>query len=83
MPPELIRNSAEVRDVRRQLPLDIIHFHPETHVEVRYPDECWHCGSCRQDCPANAITIVFPRSWPMCKPIHRLCTQPEFLRRKT
>jgi adenylylsulfate reductase, subunit B len=26
---------------------------------VKYPDECWYCGSCRQDCPAGAITIVF------------------------
>jgi len=29
-------------------------------VEVRYPDECWHCGVCRQDCPAGAVTIEFP-----------------------
>ncbi len=27
---------------------------------VKYPDECWHCGSCRQDCPEEAIKIVFP-----------------------
>ncbi len=26
----------------------------------RYPNECWHCGSCRQDCPQKAISIVFP-----------------------
>ncbi|MDP7626087.1 MAG: 4Fe-4S dicluster domain-containing protein [Rhodospirillales bacterium] len=24
------------------------------------PQECWHCGSCRQDCPQEAITVVFP-----------------------
>jgi NAD-dependent dihydropyrimidine dehydrogenase PreA subunit len=24
------------------------------------PQECWHCGSCRQDCPQQAISIVFP-----------------------
>jgi NAD-dependent dihydropyrimidine dehydrogenase PreA subunit len=24
------------------------------------PEECWHCGSCRQDCPKQAITVVFP-----------------------
>jgi adenylylsulfate reductase subunit B len=29
---------------------------------VKYPDECWHCGACRQDCPSNAISIVFPPS---------------------
>jgi NAD-dependent dihydropyrimidine dehydrogenase PreA subunit len=27
---------------------------------VLYPWECWHCGSCRQDCPEGAITIKFP-----------------------
>ncbi len=27
---------------------------------VKYPDECWHCGSCRQDCPQEAIKIIFP-----------------------
>lgn len=26
----------------------------------RYADECWHCGSCRQDCPQAAISVVFP-----------------------
>ena len=26
----------------------------------RYADECWHCGSCRQDCPQGAISVVFP-----------------------
>ena len=27
---------------------------------LKYPDECWHCGSCRQDCPEEAISIQFP-----------------------
>ncbi|RLI00174.1 ferredoxin, partial [Candidatus Bathyarchaeota archaeon] len=27
---------------------------------LKYPDECWHCGACRQDCPVEAITIRFP-----------------------
>jgi len=30
---------------------------------LKYPDECWHCGSCRQDCPAEAIKIIFPDTW--------------------
>ena len=25
---------------------------------LKYPDECWHCGSCRQDCPVSAIEIL-------------------------
>lgn len=28
---------------------------------VRYPNECWHCGVCRLDCPTGAITFEFPR----------------------
>jgi NAD-dependent dihydropyrimidine dehydrogenase PreA subunit len=27
---------------------------------VRYPDECWHCGACRLECPEKAISFVFP-----------------------
>ncbi|KAA3629954.1 MAG: 4Fe-4S dicluster domain-containing protein [Proteobacteria bacterium] len=34
------------------------------HLEKRSPylpkpEECWHCGSCRQDCPTDAISVVF------------------------
>lgn len=29
-------------------------------AKLLYPDECWHCGVCRMDCPKNAIKIVFP-----------------------
>ena len=29
-------------------------------AQVLYPDECWHCGVCRMDCPERAVTIVFP-----------------------
>jgi NAD-dependent dihydropyrimidine dehydrogenase PreA subunit len=29
---------------------------------VRYPDECWYCGSCFMVCPTNpqAVTLIFP-----------------------
>jgi NAD-dependent dihydropyrimidine dehydrogenase PreA subunit len=27
---------------------------------LKYPDECWHCGTCRQDFPDEAIEIQFP-----------------------
>jgi NAD-dependent dihydropyrimidine dehydrogenase PreA subunit len=41
-------------------PLDVIFFDPEKgKPEVRYPDECWHCGSCRLDCPEKAVSIRF------------------------
>ncbi len=26
---------------------------------LKYESECWHCGSCRQDCPEDAIRVVF------------------------
>ena len=29
---------------------------------VRFPDECWHCNVCAQDCPAGAITLRVPVS---------------------
>ncbi len=35
--------------------------HEEKEIPyLKYPDECWHCGSCRQDCPEEAISIRFP-----------------------
>ena len=29
---------------------------------VAFPDECWHCNVCAQDCPAGAITLRVPVS---------------------
>ena len=41
-------------------PLDVIHFDKKKKVPaVKYPDQCWHCCSCRLDCPAGAIEIRF------------------------
>ncbi len=43
-------------------PGDVIHMSADgTVAEVAYPDECWHCGICRMDCPTGAVTYVFPR----------------------
>ena len=28
--------------------------------KVAYPDECWHCGSCMMDCPAEAVRLNLP-----------------------
>lgn len=28
-------------------------------VYVRYPEECWLCGSCEMDCPVDAIQVVY------------------------
>lgn len=39
-------------------PLDVIEMQEGVGV-VRYPDECWYCGACRQDCTEGAITFRF------------------------
>ncbi|MBI4318646.1 MAG: ferredoxin family protein [Chloroflexi bacterium] len=42
-------------------PGDLIHINESTGFPVvKYPDECWHCGCCRIDCPEGAIQIKFP-----------------------
>ncbi len=28
--------------------------------QVRFPDECWHCGCCRIACPTGSIAYRFP-----------------------
>jgi ferredoxin len=43
-------------------PGDIIHLTPEG-PDVRYPDECSHCGLCVTECPVQAVEIRF--SWNM------------------
>lgn len=44
-------------------PLDVLKFHKkEKKVEVRYPEECWHCRACAIDCPKGAITLRYPLS---------------------
>ncbi len=27
---------------------------------VKYPEECWHCGICRLECPVGAVSYRFP-----------------------
>jgi adenylylsulfate reductase subunit B len=36
--------------------------------EVRYPEECFHCGACLVECPQHAITYRIPI--PMLIPIY-------------
>ncbi|MDA8334831.1 MAG: 4Fe-4S binding protein [Peptococcaceae bacterium] len=40
-------------------PLDVLAM-TDTGPEVRYADECWHCGNCRLSCPNDAVSIIFP-----------------------
>lgn len=45
----------------RHCPLDIIRVNKsDGRAHVLYPEECWHCGTCRIDCPTKAISIEFP-----------------------
>jgi len=30
------------------------------HPIVAYPDECWYCGCCVMECPADAIKLHHP-----------------------
>lgn len=46
-------------------PGDVIYMRPtgvgrERKPYNRFPQECWHCGSCRQDCEQLAIGVAFP-----------------------
>ena len=45
-------------------PLDVIH-KTEEEMDVRYPDECWHCRACAIECPKKAITMRYPLSHMM------------------
>ncbi len=37
-------------------PEDVYAF-SDRQVTVKYPDECWWCGSCQMDCPTGALKI--------------------------
>lgn len=42
-------------------PLDVLYSSAANDFpEVRYPEECWHCNSCKLDCPSGAIERRFP-----------------------
>jgi ferredoxin len=49
-------NGCELCDL--YCPVDVIHMEGKVAV-VRYPDECWHCGACRQECARDAVRIEF------------------------
>ena len=31
-------------------------------LAVRYPEECWHCRACVNDCPVGALSMRYPLS---------------------
>ncbi len=49
-------NGCELCDL--YCPVDVIHMENGVAV-MRYPDECWHCGACRQECGQGAVTMQF------------------------
>jgi NAD-dependent dihydropyrimidine dehydrogenase PreA subunit len=49
-------------------PGDIIYRdHPKETPVVKYQDECWYCGICADNCPTDAITVVFPEYMVNCQ----------------
>ena len=39
---------------RSCLPLDVIYYNKdEKKAKSAIPEECWMCGSCRQECPSG------------------------------
>ena len=40
-------------------PVDVIEMDKEQKATCPYPEECWHCGVCRMDCPVDAVKIIF------------------------
>ncbi len=34
--------------------------------QIAYPEECWHCGSCKLDCPREAIRLRIPLPAMLC-----------------
>ncbi|MBW1998947.1 MAG: ferredoxin family protein [Deltaproteobacteria bacterium] len=45
-------------------PGDVIGWDKERMIPyLAYPNECWHCGVCRMECPENAIELTLP---PQC-----------------
>ena len=49
-------NGCELCDL--SCPLDVIHMQDDVAV-MRYPDECWHCGTCRAVCAKDAVRFEF------------------------
>lgn len=62
MPPVIAKDSCTgYGTCEDSCPLDRIYMDDEKGKSfIKYPEECWHCGSWRQDCPEEAIEIRFP-----------------------
>lgn len=44
-----------------ECPADLFGWDEEREIPyIAYPDECWHCGVCKLECPENAIHLTLP-----------------------
>jgi len=41
-------------------PEDVLAANMDKSPLVKYPYECWYCGACYIDCPAQAVTLEAP-----------------------
>lgn len=41
-------------------PGHVIAMNEENHPYEKYPDDCWYCGVCQAECPADCIQMLFP-----------------------
>jgi adenylylsulfate reductase subunit B len=47
-----------------ECPADVIGWDDEKAIPyIAYPDECWHCGVCKLECPEEAMIHTLP---PQC-----------------
>ncbi|RPI99931.1 MAG: ferredoxin family protein [Deltaproteobacteria bacterium] len=65
MPPVILKHCKRCGRCWDICPGDVFHWdkkkgEKKTVPVVKYPDECWHCGACRLECPVNAIEYQFP-----------------------
>ena len=70
MPPVINREKCIKCTMCAQIcPLDVIRIvtneNGKKDVDVRYPEECWHCRACAIECPKQAITMRYPLSHMM------------------
>ena len=69
MPPVIEKSKCKKCGYCAQIcPLDVIkmtEMDGQKDIEVKYPDECWHCRACEKDCPEHAITMRYPLSHMM------------------